>query len=843
VLDASGGAQDGTVVINSPESNLERQVAPLPIEFADAAAMLVATCSARSRAEGAGSFRVSQWRGLPLSPDEPLVAFGDVDAGASALAARRPELPVVSSAAPRPALSPTTELALSEARVAFRGGRHREAARRWLDASEAAPDQDAVRADALRGVAQARQASGEYEGALAPLYDSLEIARRRGDLARVSRALGQIGNARLALRQTEEARAALDQALATARSLTAPGLVAALLNNRANLDASERRWGAALSGYRESAELATEAGSRLGQVRAIANAARAAIELDRPDEALEFLDRAREGVRELRDHEAIALAIHIGGSYLRLASEADGEPRARVMLGAHSVLTAAIGRATALGDARSASEAVGLLGRVYSLDVGGSQDALYLARRAQALAREAEALDLLARWHSQAGQVLWGLGDTEAALAEFRRAAVIVEEIRPEARALYGSASAAFHGTVEPAYLNLVDALLQTSDALDDPAEKSARLAEARASVERWRVAELRDYFSDPCVAEIEAAARPADTLSARSAVVYPVVLPDRLELLVSTSSGTISRHVVAVPRSVLEHEAARFRLALAAPATDRFLTPAQRLYDWLVAPYQRLLAETGVETIVFVPDGALRTIPLAALHDGRRFLIERWAVAVTPSLDLIAPRPLELSQGRLLLGGLSEPVQGFEALENVPDELAAIEARFDARVLLDDAFRADRFEREIRESPPSVVHLASHAEFTGDPRTSFVLTHDGRLTLEDLSGLVGEQRFGDDRLELLVLSACETAVGDERAALGLAGVAVRAGASSALGTLWPVSDAATRELIVKFYDGLAEGNQTKAGALRAAQLALLGSEDYAHPFYWAPFLMINNWL
>jgi len=161
----------------------------------------------------------------------------------------------------------------------------------------------------------------------------------------------------------------------------------------------------------------------------------------------------------------------------------------------------------------------------------------------------------------------------------------------------------------------------------------------------------------------------------------------------------------------------------------------------------------------------------------------------------------------------------------------------------LNDAFRTGRLEEELRERPPGVVHLASHAEFTGDPRSSFVLTHDGRLTMDRLSDLVESGRFGDEPLELLVLSACRTAAGDERAALGLAGVAVRAGARSAMGSLWSVSDQAASELVVDFYSELGRRDTSKAEALRRAQLALLAQKRFAHPYYWAPFLMINNWL
>ena len=145
--------------------------------------------------------------------------------------------------------------------------------------------------------------------------------------------------------------------------------------------------------------------------------------------------------------------------------------------------------------------------------------------------------------------------------------------------------------------------------------------------------------------------------------------------------------------------------------------------------------------------------------------------------------------------------------------------------------------------STPTVVHLASHAVFTGDPATSFLLTHDGRLTMGGIADVIAPTRFRRQPLGLLVLSACETASGDERAALGLAGVAVRAGASSALGSLWRVHDEASYELMVAFYEELKTPEISKAEALGRAQRHLMQDPRFAHPYSWSAFLLISNWL
>jgi CHAT domain-containing protein len=287
---------------------------------------------------------------------------------------------------------------------------------------------------------------------------------------------------------------------------------------------------------------------------------------------------------------------------------------------------------------------------------------------------------------------------------------------------------------------------------------------------------------------------------------------------------------------------ARRFRREVENRLSLDHVEPGVQLYDWLVRPYAASLAARGVETLVFVPDGALGAIPWAALHGDGTDLNEQFALAVTPGLALVDPRPLSREKLRLLLAGLSEPAEDFAGLDAVPEELAAIRALYGGEVLLDADFEVARLSRAVANRHPSVLHIASHAEFTGDPETSFLLAHDGPISMESLAAIVGQNRFGDDPVELLILSACETAAGDERAALGLAGMAVRAGARSAVGSLWAIDDAAARTFVVEFYRQLRDPQVSRAEALRRAQVALRSDERYAHPYYWSAFLMISDW-
>jgi CHAT domain-containing protein len=152
-------------------------------------------------------------------------------------------------------------------------------------------------------------------------------------------------------------------------------------------------------------------------------------------------------------------------------------------------------------------------------------------------------------------------------------------------------------------------------------------------------------------------------------------------------------------------------------------------------------------------------------------------------------------------------------------------------------------FAKDLKEEPYTILHVASHGVFEGDPSKTFLLAFDQKLTMDRLDQLIGLFKYREEPLELLTLSACETAAGDDRAALGLAGIAIKAGARSAVATFWQVHDQVAAELITEFYRQLQDPAVSRAVALQRAQLKVLADPRYDHPGFWAPFLMINSWL
>jgi len=400
------------------------------------------------------------------------------------------------------------------------------------------------------------------------------------------------------------------------------------------------------------------------------------------------------------------------------------------------------------------------------------------------------------------------------------------------------SSRQAYASLVEPVYLDYADVNLRRAAAMPDGSPEQQRvLRNVRNQLESLKQAEVQDYFENQCAAN--AAGTNGSFDQNGTAVVYPVLLADRTEVLIE-SGGVLQRFSSPVSRGEATATARRLRLGLErASAGDSYLEPARSLHRWLMAPAESWLGARNVTTLVVVPSGALRTIPFGALHDGRAFLIERYAVATTPAVSLVSSASATRLE-RILVGGLTKSVQGFAELPSVAQEITTLSSMFPAEAMQDEMFQLKAVATELAVADFSVAHLATHGEFSSDHRQSFILTYDDRLTMD---GLKSALQLRGRPLDLLVLSACRTAAGDDRAALGLAGVAVQAGARSALASLWYISDKATTDLMTKFYENSKTVGATKAQSLQQAQLALLRSPQYQHPSYWAPYLLIGNWL
>lgn len=353
--------------------------------------------------------------------------------------------------------------------------------------------------------------------------------------------------------------------------------------------------------------------------------------------------------------------------------------------------------------------------------------------------------------------------------------------------------------------------------------------------------------------------------------LLYPLILDNTLELVVvSPYAPPIHRTANVTPQQLNEAVQA-FRYALEEPTRDA-VPPAQTLYQWLIAPIEADLEAAGINTIIYAPDRVLRYIPLAALHDGEQWVTERYRVNNITAASLTDLTTQPVNQPAILAGALTEgPITinvgdnnyRFDLLEHADDEVQAIRTVApDTTPLLNTDFNRTLIERESNRH--TILHLATHAKFVvGQPEESFILFSDEeRWTLADFR----EGLLTLTRVDLVVLSACETAVdntfGNGEEILGFGYLMETAGARAAMASLWAVDDGGTQILMHEFYDGLVRGNLSKVEALRQAQLSLirlaesgdrggfelaqsvgLDPNNLSHPYYWAPFILIGNGL
>lgn len=696
------------------------------------------------------------------------------------------------------------------------------------------------RIDILLDLAQINHLTGQFRKALAQLEPALSLAQASNDLRRTAAVENSMGNAHLGLGQMDRAALHFKLALGHANNAEAHDLAASILNNLGNFYAAQDRVREATVSYDEALKRAEQVKERLLAATAAINWATIAERKADDARAAQLLEQAIGQLKDIEDSYAKANnLVNAGLCYAALHQQDRKEYR--FLQAAQAALKEAHAVATRLPNPRMMSYSSGYLGHLYE-EQGQLRQAQELTDAAIFAAQGQQSSESLYRWYWQDARLKARLGNAERAIESYRYAINELKKIREEMDSCYAAPERSYQKTARIISVELIDLLLRKASTTGRQEDVQPLLVEARDTLESLKVYELREYFKDDCIDASRAVVKKLDAISSNIAVFYPLLLPGRVELLVSFS-GQLKRITLPVDVATFTNEVRMFRTALMRPTTREYLPHAQTLYDWLIRPLEGDLARLHPETLVFVPDGPLRTIPMAALYDGHQFLIARYRIAITPGLYLSDPRPLKQQGAHLLSMGVTQPVQGYPGLPYVADELRDIGKFYSGPVLIDEGFKIANMEKELKKEPVSMVHIASHGQFGGTLGETFLLTYNERLSMNRLAEYVGLFKFRDDPLDLLVLSACETAAGDDRAALGLAGVAVRAGARSALATLWHVSDPVSYELVVEFYRQLHTGSVSRAAALQAAQLKLVNDPRYEHPCFWAPFLLINNWL
>ncbi|HHP7231802.1 MAG TPA: CHAT domain-containing protein [Xenococcaceae cyanobacterium] len=470
-----------------------------------------------------------------------------------------------------------------------------------------------------------------------------------------------------------------------------------------------------------------------------------------------------------------------------------------------------------------------------------------LIEQALSLAQSNNAPEIAYRWQWQLGKIYRQQGKLEQAIMAYQAAFANLQALRSDLIALNREIQFSFREQVEPVYRELTDLLLHTPTVTK--LETQTNLVQARNVIEALQLAELDNYFQDACLVFER---RDIAQIDPHAATIYTIVLPESLEVILTLPGEKLYHHTEPLASEQLQSTINQLRLKLLDPS-ELLATQALSLQvsNWVIKPFAPQLDsdKQQIDTLVFVLDGVLQNIPMSVLYDGEQYLLEKYAIAITPGLRLLNPQSAS-KEFSALVGGVSEPLQiseqNFVALTNVPQEVASINSNIDSKTLLNEQFNLTNLSQQLDTQPFSVVHLATHGQFSSNPNQTFILLWEQLLTLPDLSRLLQNRTVNRTELiDLLVLSACETALGDNRAALGLAGMAVRTGTSSTLATLWQVSDESTAALMANFYRQLSQNpGMSKAQALRLAQLELWQNpqRDWEVPTFWSPYVLIGNW-
>jgi CHAT domain-containing protein len=488
---------------------------------------------------------------------------------------------------------------------------------------------------------------------------------------------------------------------------------------------------------------------------------------------------------------------------------------------------------------KAQSYSLGLRGQIHE-QLADWDNAQQYTQRALILAQSINAPEVSYLWQWQLGRINLAVGERSQAIAHHTQAVELLKSLSRDLVAINPDVQYSFRDSVEPVYRGLVSLLLET-----DPGESMSitqeHLESGRAVMESLQLAELNNFFREACLETQEVN---IDRLDQQAAIIYPIILSDRLEVILSLPNQPLKHYSTKIPQQKLEQVIEQFRHHIVIRSRRNFYPSARKLYDLVIRPALADLKASKIKTLVFVPDGTFRNIPLSALYDGQHYLLENYSIALTPGLQLLNPHPLDTEKLKTIAAGLTTGVAGFAKLDYVTTELKEIASRADSRVLVNQDFTSEALKQEIQYSDYPIVHIATHGQFSSSLEDTFLLAWNERININELNDILQTRNADPQKaIELLVLSACETATGDQRAALGMAGIAVRAGAKSTLATLWSVNDQATAKLMSDFYQELSTKHLAKAEAVRQAQLTLLHNRWYKHPFYWAPYVLLGNWL
>lgn len=496
---------------------------------------------------------------------------------------------------------------------------------------------------------------------------------------------------------------------------------------------------------------------------------------------------------------------------------------------------AALVKADALQDLRLRSQAYGTLGKIY-LQSEQAEDAFNVFNKALKLAQAKKEDSLAYQWSWQIAQIHKQQGEQTQAIAAYDTSIRHLEKVRNILISASSDLQFNYMESVEPVYHGYLQLLLST------PKPDLKLVLETH---QQLQVAELENFLK--CGKLVAQSSKQQDSYDAK---IHILDLNGQIEVFAQTPQGIFGHQPDS---TIIQQEL--FKLLTLFDGDDveeiseaHFKRNAQILYRQLIDPLKEHLPLKG--DLLFVLDSKFQNLPLSLLHDGQEYLIQKYSVTNSLNTYLQTSQPKSLDSLNVLFAGLSKSSPSLNqpnvpndlpALPEVEEELREVKAvSGQVNSLINNEFTTDRLKSAINRETP-IVHIASHGQFSSDPQKTFLLAYNEPINAQKFHELISQKsEIGEASLELLILSACETAKGDRRSALGITGLAIQAGSKNTLASLWLAESQATTELITAFYQGMKDG-RTKAQALQHAQIKLLQSPEYWHPYFWGNFILVGS--
>jgi len=498
------------------------------------------------------------------------------------------------------------------------------------------------------------------------------------------------------------------------------------------------------------------------------------------------------------------------------------------------ILQSAVKHSLDHNNSRVASFALGALGNYYE-EHQRYDEALLWTRQAAAAARKIQAADSLYQWSWQEARILRVLGERDQSAIAYEDAIASLQLIRKEYAQAKTELAVDFQTKVEPVYREYLEILL-ANDSFSD----LKRALEVR---ELLQLSELENFFQDDCFHINDPNSSEAKkSQNLNTAIITTIILPEQTHVIFQLPGGKLQKHSIDISKTKLEQSLLKWRYDLENFENNNYLNSSRQSYNMLISPFNDELEKMNINKLVFVNDGMFRNLPMTALHNGE-FLLSKYAISNSLGLNLKLDPDIESkTASQALLFGLSEETEKSSALPYVSFEMKAVADTIpESNIFENQSFNQQTFDKEVSEAESSIIHIATHGRFTGTLEDSFLRTWDSNISLANLENILTRRSLiFAQKIKLLVLSACDTSSGNDRATLGMSGVALRSGVENTFGSLWSANDLQTAKLVDHFYQNWIEKKIDMPESLRQAQLKLIQSGSQ-HPSLWSGFILIQS--